>query len=262
MAEEKPIFTCSACHKEYKREASFIKHKCKPKPVPAKELMECKYCHKKFKQEASFISHKCEPRLRVEELKTNYGRIAFVAYQQFYRSVGMRSRSRDKTPIEFVNSTYYHGFMKFGKFIEGNAVTRYQDYIKYLIQYNVKLESWSSDAVHSIYIRGMVKKEPMESAVEKSFSTMTKWAENNGEPWTDYFRRESTSRIIHNIKMGRISPWVVYNSQSGEEFIQRLSRKEMDEVYDYIDPSYWGVKFQRNSGLANAARSTLQSVGL
>ncbi len=259
-------FVCDECHSVYKTMSGFEKHVCDPKRVdrfPKTEKsnkFECKYCYKKYTAETAFLTHKCHQRLRVEELKTAYGRIAFVAYQQFYRSMGRNTK--EKTPIDFANSTYFQGFMKFGKFIDGAKITGYRDYIQYLIQYNVKLSSWSSDLVHAIYIRGIIKKEPMESAVEKTFNTMTRWATKSGHEWTDYFRMESTGNIIHNIKMGRISPWVIYNSQSGEEFINRLRKREMDDIFDYIDPTYWGVKFQRHGGLASAARDTLNSVGL
>lgn len=262
----KKIIECK-CGKKYKTKTRYEKHlpKCtgipKPKPKP-KTPFSCSYCNKKYVTERGLLNHKCENRLKMEETKKVAGRIGYLCYKYFHNRYAGRTNTSEKTVFDFINSPYYKQFMEFGKFIDDNRIKRYEHYLHYLIQYNVGLENWTNDRIYSIYIRSFMRSETLEAAVEKSFSTMSIWANNNNEKWSDYFRKESKLKIIHHLKMGRISPWVIYNSESGKDFISRLDKADMDEIYEFIDPKFWNSKFERNKDLTQAARTTLQSVGL
>ena len=59
----------------------------------------------------------------------------------------------------------------------------------------------------------------------------------------DYFRFGSDNRIVHHIVNGRVSPWIVYNCDSGVEFLSRLNEEQITMVMPTIDPDYWQRKF-------------------
>lgn len=264
MARKKSTetFNCMVCEKQYKTRKGFDKHKCVPKkekPVQYK----CDLCENVYKTEGGLINHKCHIKLRLEEYKHVHGRIGFVAYQQFYKRVTSKSNNqKEKTLLDYVNSKFYKGFFNFGKFVVESNIPYYQEYLDFLITYNVPLNKWNSDSIYSTYIKSLLKKEIPDRAVEKSIKEMERWSKRTGYKWTQYFVAEDKYKIIHSIKMGRISPWVIYNCSTGKEFMTLLDTSDLNHVFDYIDPGFWNTKFNRKTKERHAIESVLNECGL
>ena len=272
---------CNNCGKVYKTEQGLAKHiklnKCESKEqkklrkLKEKERLEndeerkrqqtCKFCGRYYKTERGILDHKCVKKRRYEELKLPEGRIALICFQILYKTT-TNSTTKTKTAFDFINSPYYNNILDFGKFVTKNRIKRYESYFTYLLKYDVPAFKWCDERIFSLYIRSFIKAEPMESAIENSFKTMSKWADENNRTWTEYFKENSNNAIIRDFKMGLMSPWVLYNSISGEYFIQRLNKYELDRIYEYIDPVYWEEKFSRHPALTKATKTTLRSVGL
>lgn len=258
-------FTCEKCNKVYKTEKGIEKHKCVPKKEKIEEVKhKCDLCGNTYKTEGGLINHKCKIKLRLEEYKEATGRIAFIAYQRFYRRITSKTnnQSSEKTLLDFVNSSYYKGFYNFGKFIVEANIPHYQEYLDFLISYNVPLNKWNFDSVYETYIKTVIKKEIPDRAVEKSLNEMSKWAKRTGYHWNEYFDKEDKYRIIQSIKIGRISPWVIYNCRKGQEFMTLLDGADLNHIFDYIDPSFWTMKFNRNGKEKLAIESVLSESGL
>ncbi len=45
------------------------------------------------------------------------------------------------------------------------------------------------------------------------------------------------------VTAGRISPWVIYNSESGQKFLSELSTEQVAMVWPYVDSDAWQKKF-------------------
>ena len=62
--------------------------------------------------------------------------------------------------------------------------------------------------------------------------------------WTTFFKEVSLPRAIHMIRSGKISPWVLYNSEGGIGLLEKLSAEQMTMIEDYISPGPWAKRFQ------------------
>lgn len=238
---------CKDCKQIFKTDTGLAKHKCKPKKKPeTKATHVCELCQAKYKTERGLVNHKCKAKLRLEEYKRAEGRIGFVAYQQFYQRVLVRTNNqKEKTLIDYINSTYYKGFYSFGKYVVDLNMPYYHEYVDFLITYNIPLEQWTHDKIYDTYVQTQNKKENPERAVEKTLNSMNSWAKRTGESWKDYFKKEDKLKIINGIRTGKISPWVIYNSTTGKEFMQSLDVTDLNVIFNFIDPKYWGNKFSR-----------------
>lgn len=263
LDHSKIIYPCGDCGRTFETVAGLKIHKCglEKKAPKTKVNYKCTYCKRKFSTERGMGNHRCKIRMRLDEVKSTEGRMAFFAFHYYFKMT-TNSNAREKTIDDFIRSQLYTEFLKFGTYIAENKIPRYEEYIKYLHKYSVPIRDWSNDKVYCIYAKTITMRESMESAVERTFSTMTSWAKQHNTKWFDYFRLENKYRIIQHVKMGKISPWVIYNSSSGEDFINRLDRRDLDEIYDLINPTYWGTQFKRYSVHALAARNTLKEAGL
>jgi hypothetical protein len=77
----------------------------------------------------------------------------------------------------------------------------------------------------------------------------------------DTYRYGPPNRICHNITTGRISPWSLYHSESGAEFLSKIDTTQQSMILDYIDPEKWAIKFQRDLDVVVEVKELMQQAG-
>jgi len=204
-------------------------------------MFECQYCEAKFKSERTIMIHVCEPKRRYMNKDEKYSRLAFHAYSRFYeltQAVGGR------TFDDFAKSKFYLGFTKFGMHIININAVNPEDFIDFVIRNSVKLDRWCSDSVYETYIQELNRKESADRAVERSILLMQKWGADYDRPFSRFFKEVSKPLAIHYITSGRLSPWVIFNCDSGAELIDSFSDQELIMINEYLEPSFWTRKFE------------------
>ena len=161
----------------------------------------------------------CEKKRRALQKDEKHVRYGHYAFQRFYKlSAGAK---KDKTYEDFCNSQYYNAFVKFGSFLNNVKPLYPEKYIDWVVTSGVKLE--------------------------RSVQTMMDWASEN-EPlvWNHYFRYVSLNRAVWHIKDGKISPWLILNTNEGKTMLSKLSDEQLDLVYHVMNPEHWAMRFKRN----------------
>jgi hypothetical protein len=75
-------------------------------------------------------------------------------------------------------------------------------------------------------------------------------------------RNERKSHLkLHAIAYGRISPWVIYNCESGQKFLSELSSEQVAMIWQYIDSDHWQKKFKDYPEDQKYAQEILQKAG-
>ena len=203
----------------------------------------CEYCGKGYTKESTLLAHMCEPKRRWLQKDEKRVLVGFHAFQRFYKlSAGHKN---EKTYDEFVKSSFYNAFVKFGSFVN-NVRPLYPDkYIDYVVTSGVKLDHWCKDEMYEKYANELIRKEGVETALERSINTMIKWAEENNSVYNHYFLYASTNRITWDIKDGKISPWLVLNCNSGKEALNKFNDEQLNMLTYVLDPSHWAIRFKR-----------------
>ena len=203
----------------------------------------CEYCGKGYTKESTLLAHMCEPKRRWLQKDEKRVLVGFHAFQRFYKlSAGHKN---EKTYDEFVKSSFYNAFVKFGSFVN-NVRPLYPDkYIDYVVTSGVKLDHWCKDEMYEKYANELIRKEGVETALERSINTMIKWAEENNSVYNHYFLYASTNRITWDIKDGKISPWLVLNCNSGKEALSKFNDEQLNMLTYVLDPSHWAIRFKR-----------------
>jgi hypothetical protein len=80
--------------------------------------------------------------------------------------------------------------------------------------------------------------------------------------FNNYFRNGASNRIAHHISNGRISPWVVFNCDSGIEWLSQINEEQLGIIMPWIDPDYWQRKFKDYAADAEWVKEILQQAGL
>lgn len=204
----------------------------------------CQYCKHKFAKEKTLFVHVCEQKRRALVRTEKHVLIGYQTYNQFYKRT--QNAKGDKTYEEFARSPYYNAFVKFGSFVS-NVNPLYPDkFIEYVVTSGVKLDHWCNELLYDKYVVDLIKKEPVEVALERSIIHMQTWGEANSAAWNHYFHYVSLSRATYDIKDGKISPWLVLNSNSGKAMLKKFNDEQLNAIASIMDVPYWVNKFKRS----------------
>ena len=205
----------------------------------------CEYCNTGYTREKTLAVHMCEQKRRHLQKDEKRVQLGFYAFNQFYRlSAGAR---KDKTYQEFCKSQYYNAFVKFGSFLNNVKPLYPEKYIDHVVTSGVKLDHWCKEELYEKYAVNLIRKEGVETALERTVMTMMEWAEEQETaPWNHYFYYVSLNRAVWHIKDGKISPWLVLNCKSGKEMLSKFNNEQLEMVYHVMDPEHWAMRFKRN----------------
>ena len=168
--------------------------------------------------------------------------LALLTYQRFYE-INQRN-SKPKTFDDFMASPYYNAFVKFGSFMSNTAPIYPDRFIEFVIKSGVKLDHWCRDELYYTFLKEIVRTEPADGAIQRTIQTMMDWADANNAPWSHYFSYANLNRITHHIKEGKISPWILLNSKSGKDMLQKLNDEQLEIISTIIDPIFWKKRFK------------------
>lgn len=204
----------------------------------------CKYCAKAYTKESSLINHMCEPKRRWQQEHETGVRFGLHSYLRFYEI--SQGSAKLKTYADFVSSPYYTAFVKFGRHMVGIRAVNPVAFTEWVLKQNKKIDHWCHEAVYVEYLIQYMRKEATQDAMERALIEMQKYADEHDElkSFNDYFRIANPNRICLHIANGRISPWVVYNCDSGIAFLDGLTEEQINIIINWIDPTFWSKKFK------------------
>jgi len=205
---------------------------------------ECRYCHKEFRRESTLAAHICETKRRWQQEKEVGVQLGFRAYLRFYEVT--QGSAKLKSYEDFVASSYYTAFVKFGRHLVAIRAVNSSAFIDWVIRENKKLDHWCKESIYVEYLHQYMRREAVQDAVERALLEMQSYADEvkTLANFNDYFRYGNANRICHHISNGRVSPWIVFNCVSGVEFLERLNEENISIILPWIDPDFWQRKFK------------------
>lgn len=219
----------------------------------------CEFCKREFARESTVAKHICEYKHRWLEKDRRGNQIGFQAWVQFYkRNTGSRKHS---TYEEFIKSAYYTAFVKYGMFCVDVNVLNVSRFTDWLLKNQIKIDTWCSDSTYTRYLIEYLRHEDSMDAIARSIETTIERAEEEGIRSSDYLRYGNTNKICYLVTMGKISPWMLYQSDSGTQFLDRLNPDHVKMIIDYINPEQWALKFKRNPDDARNVKELLTAGG-
>jgi hypothetical protein len=229
----------------------------------SKSTYKCKYCDKEFRKESTLSAHLCEQKRRWQQEKETGVQWGLHAYLRFYETT--QGSAKLKNYEHFVNSPYYSAFVRYGRCQVAIRSINYTSFTDWLLRNNKKLDQWCKDSFYEEWLHDYLRKENVQDALERALKEMTDYADANPDlknGYRDYFRFGNANRICHHICSGRISPWVIFNSSSGIEFLESLDEGQIEIIMNWIEPAYWQQKFKDYAADTEWSRHVLKEAGL
>ena len=203
----------------------------------------CQYCNSSFLKEKTLAVHVCEQKRRALAKTEKHVVLAFDAYDRFFKTT--QNSKGERTYEEFAKSPYYNAFVKFGSFVSNVSPLYPHKFIDYVVRSGVKLDHWCRDELYDRYVVDLIKKENVETALQRSITHMMAWGDANNAPWNHYFLYVTLSRATYDIKDGKISPWLVLNCKSGKDMIRKFNDEQLNAINTIMDVPFWLNRFKK-----------------
>ena len=202
---------------------------------------QCKYCDRAFQKESTLAVHVCEPKRRFQEQDETGVRLGLQAYLRFYEIT--QGSAKLKTFDDFARSPYYRAFVKFGRYCVAIRAVNTARFIDWVVRQNKKIDHWCRDTVYTEYLTEYVRTEDVSDAVARAMETAITWSEETGCPDRDYLRYGNDNAICYAVSTGRVSAWILYNCDSGQQLLASLNQEQIAMIWPYIDSEVWMKKF-------------------
>lgn len=220
---------------------------------------ECGYCKKTFVKETSIAVHMCEPKRRRTTQNDRGVQLGFQAYIKFYEQA--QGSARLKTFDDFCDSAYYKAFAKFGRYcVDVNVINPVQ-YMTWLLKHGKKIDRWASDSLYTEYLTWYLTVENVADALARAVEYGMQWSERTGHTPEHCLRYGNVNANVYAVTTGRISPWVIYNSESGQKFLHDLDSQQLQMIWPYIDSDTWQKKFADYAADQEYAKDILTKAG-
>lgn len=219
----------------------------------------CEFCGRFFLKEKTIFSHICEAKRRWQDKDKHGNRIGFHAWLQFYSKNSSSKKKREY--MDFIKSAYYIAFVKFGTYCVDVNVLNVTRYVDWLLDNKVKIDNWNTDTNYTKFLVSYLKTEDPLDAVARSIETTIELAKLENIQSKDMLRYGGKNKICYAITTGRISPWMLYHSESGLKFLDSLDETQIKMILEYINPEQWAIKFKRDSTVVSQVKELLNTAG-
>jgi hypothetical protein len=219
----------------------------------------CRYCSRSFSRETTLSVHVCEQKKRWQEQSERGVQLGMQGYLKFYEYT--QGSAKLKTWDDFVTSPYYRAFVKWGRYCVDVRVIRPERLLEWLLKHNKKIDNWCSDKLYTEYLVTHVQKETVNDALARAIEYGLSWSEKTGSPSHDCLRYGSVNATCYAVTTGRISAWVIYNSESGQKFLTELNAEQVAMIWPYIDSDIWQKKFADYPADQEYAKEILTQAG-
>jgi hypothetical protein len=98
-------------------------------------------------------------------------------------------------------------------------------------------------------------------ALARSIETTMTLAQAETIQTHDVLRYGNVNKICYAITTGKISPWILYMSDSGTQFLAELTSDRLSMISEYIDMQQWAIKFKREPDTVLQVKQLLKSAG-
>jgi uroporphyrinogen-III decarboxylase len=108
----------------------------------------------------------------------------------------------------------------------------------------------------------MLKIEPVESAVQRTLQTMMEWGDEHNAEFSHYFNYVSLNKAVYHIRNGKISPWVILNSNAGKNMIGKMTDEQLEMIAPAFDAQFWLKKFRQTPADVALVKEICDEVGI
>lgn len=220
----------------------------------------CEHCGRTFIRENTLVKHICEQKHRWLDRDRPGNRIGYGAWKNYFTTHHPAKKNLEYS--DFTKSNYYTAFVKFGQYCVDITAINPAAYAAWLVKNKIPIDAWASDRSYTKYLVDYIRSEDPFDAVKRTVNTLLELCNEESLRLQDVFKYLNPNKLCYLITTGKISPWVLYNSAGGIQFLSGLDTQQTGLVFEYIDPERWNIKFKREGENTQEVKTLLKNIPL
>lgn len=223
---------------------------------------QCSFCKKSFTREKTLSVHLCEQKRRWINKDEKHVRMAFASWLHWCKKTGLYLNKKSLTYDDFMKSSVYITFVKFGLYVEDLHMSNYLAYIDFMIKHNYKVTDWFKNSTYEYFVKMNTRQETVEDAIQKTIKYMDKWSIENHEDWTLFFEKISSQQVLDLLRNGRISPWIFFISKKAQSLLMTMSDEQVMLLDQFIDIKWWTALLRRKPNDRQFVEQIVEEYGI
>jgi hypothetical protein len=218
----------------------------------------CVYCNKPFLREAAYLDHVCTQMQRHQKMKTSEGMSAWIAYGLWMKAMGKKVPPQ----ASFTVSQYYQSFIKFAALVQQVKTIDMEEFIRHMVKLGIPPVIWTNNAIYEEWIRSSTEERSPLKAVKQSCLFLLNLADRAEINVEEIFDHITSPQVSDWIRTGKVTPWLLFNSQKFKSWYTGLEEDDKDELSKVLDPSEWMEKIRSNPNTVPTIRKIVVEMGL
>lgn len=202
----------------------------------------------------------CDLKRRWVDKDTSTNRIAYSAWKHYFTKNHPNISS--STYNDFIKNHFYLSFMKYANYCINSKVVNVIFYLDYLVARKIPINKWCSDEHYSKFLTLYLKVEDINDAIKRSIETLKIMCDDQNIQIKDAFKYLNSNKLCQKIYQGQLSPWVLYGSDSGVNFLCSLNDDQVKIIYELVDPDIWRLKVFREKEKNTVIKESLSKYNL
>lgn len=219
-------------------------------------MNQCEFCKKKFKTDKGYARHVCVRKSRWISRDTFTSKMAYEFYLAWVK-IGIPQLKKKPTFKDFIYSRYYVTFTKFSSYIYKVKVLNPEEFMRWCLNKRIKIDKWGTDSTYNKFLKDYNNRETAEKALERYVLHAEQWAIKNKEKWVDYWEKASNDRIIQDVSLGKVSPWVIFGYDRAKTRLAIMPSECLSAITDWIDLVHWNRKVETHKPTMKWIQETL-----
>jgi len=200
------------------------------------EEFECNHCGRVFKRKKPFENHTCKEIIRLREMETTEGKLAFRAWNAFNKHHLHRPEGDQ---AKFLEDRTYKFFLTLGKSAAELQIHDRERYVDWVV-YNVPdPKTWSKPQTYTAWLKHLDQIETPEKALLRSLTFLNEINQNFanfGEIGL------SPGRLHQYVRFGQLSPWFLFLSTVAQKSSSKWSEEQWKLLEERVPREVWAVR--------------------
>lgn len=195
----------------------------------------CDFCGTVIKREANFLKHRCKEMIRHEQLQSPKGNSAYRFYS-YWLSKKARGRHNITT---FGQSKYFNAFYKFVTWSKKVRIPDREQYIRYMVMKDYPPSMWTENDVYVEFLDWIDRKWSADDHFRYTYMTLRKIAEVAECDISEALLQLHPNEVLVYVKARKLSPWVLLKMNSFKQLFKNLTAEQRVHFEQVIRPIHW-----------------------
>lgn len=161
-----------------------------------------------------------------------------------------------------MESKFYRSFINFAEMVINANIAKPERYMELMIAGDINPTLWCRNSAYAIYLDYFDKIADPLDHVQESINYLLDICEKENTALPSVFKHLGSQRIISLIRQRRLTPWLLFCSETFKGVLRSLDKSELGAFEIVVNSGYWAKRFDEEQETLNNIKTIAKELGL